>query len=311
MSGSIKVQNIQALGLAPGDGYLQTAEALDATLQNVIDRLGNTSTVYISANSFTAMPAAAEGSTIFGDNAGQAANNYCVALGKDCLIVSTGWENVAIGYSALPKLLYAHNNIAIGVNSMLQSLTGNSNIAIGANSMAAGTTGDENIYLGKNSGHRNDGANYNIGLGFRANYGDSLYTGEKNIVMGYYANHNNTGGSSNILIGNNTYKSSPSASNELNIANALFGYNINQGGSGTPGTNPQFAIGKVTPDASAILDLNSTTTRGFILPSMTTTQRNAITSPADGLQVYDTTLNQMCFYSATAGGWRKITDSPA
>lgn len=44
-------------------------------------------------------------------------------------------------------------------------------------------------------------------------------------------------------------------------------------------------IGTTTPDNSAILDL-STTARGFLVPRMTSAQRTAITSPAQGLLVY-------------------------
>ncbi|MBK8343394.1 MAG: hypothetical protein IPL12_08850 [Bacteroidetes bacterium] len=43
-------------------------------------------------------------------------------------------------------------------------------------------------------------------------------------------------------------------------------------------------------DASAMLDITSTT-KGILVPRMTTVQRNAIASPATGLLVYDTTLN--------------------
>lgn len=49
---------------------------------------------------------------------------------------------------------------------------------------------------------------------------------------------------------------------------------------------------------SAQLDVASTT-KGFLPPRMTTTQKNAIASPASGLQVYDTTLNQMSYYNGT------------
>ena len=42
------------------------------------------------------------------------------------------------------------------------------------------------------------------------------------------------------------------------------------------------------PDSSAILEL-ADTSRGFLLPRMTTAQRNAIANPAVGLQVYNTT----------------------
>jgi len=58
-----------------------------------------------------------------------------------------------------------------------------------------------------------------------------------------------------------------------------------------------------TPAATAIFDLQSTT-KGFLPPRMTTTQKNAIASPATGLQVYDTTLNQMSYYNGTT--WTNI-----
>ena len=50
-------------------------------------------------------------------------------------------------------------------------------------------------------------------------------------------------------------------------------------------------VNTASVDASAILQLNSTT-KGFLPPSMTTTQREAIASPAEGLMVYDNTLNK-------------------
>ena len=58
--------------------------------------------------------------------------------------------------------------------------------------------------------------------------------------------------------------------------------------------------------ASALLDIRSTT-RGFLPPRMTTTQINAIASPANGLEVYNTTLNCPCFYNGTS--WRQVTNS--
>ena len=51
-------------------------------------------------------------------------------------------------------------------------------------------------------------------------------------------------------------------------------------------------------NASAQLQVQSTT-KGFLPPRMTTTQRNAIASPAAGLQVFDTTLNMMSYYNGT------------
>jgi hypothetical protein len=55
--------------------------------------------------------------------------------------------------------------------------------------------------------------------------------------------------------------------------------------------------------ASSRLTINSTT-QGFLPPRMTTTQKNAISSPAAGLVVYDTTLNKLCVYTTA---WETIT----
>ena len=54
----------------------------------------------------------------------------------------------------------------------------------------------------------------------------------------------------------------------------------------------------MTFNSSALLDISSST-KGFLPPRMTTTQKNAIATPAAGLQVYDTTLNQMSYYNGT------------
>jgi nitrogen fixation protein len=61
--------------------------------------------------------------------------------------------------------------------------------------------------------------------------------------------------------------------------------------------------GTFTDVASSRLTINSTT-QGFLPPRMTTTQKNAIASPAAGLVVYDTTLNKLCVYTTA---WETIT----
>ncbi|MCY0977330.1 hypothetical protein PGH12_00565 [Chryseobacterium wangxinyae] len=67
----------------------------------------------------------------------------------------------------------------------------------------------------------------------------------------------------------------------------------------------QVGIGTATPDASSILDLSSTT-KGMLAPRMTTAQRNAITAPADGLLVYDTTLKLFHYYSTSTSAWSAV-----
>src|SRR6185295_14854583 len=53
--------------------------------------------------------------------------------------------------------------------------------------------------------------------------------------------------------------------------------------------NGNVGIGISSPGASAILDVSSTT-KGFLMPRMTTAQRDAIVSPATGLSIFNTTL---------------------
>jgi len=62
-------------------------------------------------------------------------------------------------------------------------------------------------------------------------------------------------------------------------------------------------IGSSTTDASAKLSVTSTT-QGFLPPRMTTTQKNAISSPAAGLMVYDNTLGKYNYYNGSS--WQEL-----
>lgn len=63
-------------------------------------------------------------------------------------------------------------------------------------------------------------------------------------------------------------------------------------------------IGTSTPDASAQLDVSSTT-KGMLTPRMTFVQRNAITTPAAGLIVYQTDLVSG-FYYYNGAAWTQL-----
>jgi hypothetical protein len=55
----------------------------------------------------------------------------------------------------------------------------------------------------------------------------------------------------------------------------------------------------ITPDASSILEMR-TTTKGMLIPRMTTTERNAISAPATGLMIYNTTTSNFNFYNGSS-----------
>lgn len=71
--------------------------------------------------------------------------------------------------------------------------------------------------------------------------------------------------------------------------------------------NAQIGIGTITPNVSSVLDVTSTT-QGLLTPRMTTAQRNAITTPADGLMVYDTTLKSFYHYVSTTSTWTVMSN---
>jgi hypothetical protein len=90
---------------------------------------------------------------------------------------------------------------------------------------------------------------------------------------------------------------------------------INAGNSGTflgMCLRPDGIGVKIGGDPTTITHINSaqlnieSTTRGFLPPRMTTTQKNAIITPVAGLVIYDTTLNKLCVYTTA---WQTITSA--
>jgi trimeric autotransporter adhesin len=67
-------------------------------------------------------------------------------------------------------------------------------------------------------------------------------------------------------------------------------------------TAQNVGIGTATPSSSAQLDISSTT-KGFLTPRMTKTQKAAIASPATGLLVYQTSPDSTGFHYYTGTSW--------
>lgn len=101
-----------------------------------------------------------------------------------------------------------------------------------------------------------------------------------------------------------------SAVSWITLGANTFGMHIRKSADNN-GVNYMFDSGGLTVSNSTLLLMHSTT-RGMRLPSMTTAQRTAISSPINGLMVFDSDLSHICFYD-TAGtpGWRKLSYSNA
>lgn len=68
----------------------------------------------------------------------------------------------------------------------------------------------------------------------------------------------------------------------------------------------QVGIGTTTPNESSMLDIQSTT-KGILIPRMTSAERTVIASPANGLLVFDTTSKSFWFYNVNT--WKELVSS--
>jgi len=222
-------------------------------------------------------------------------------------------------------------NSFFGASSGAANTTGTSNSFFGTSAGAANTTATGNSFFGISSGQANTTGNNNSFFGRGAgvsitgstnsfyghNSGFSLLTGDNNTLVGTEAGRYTGSGTTAMTSVNNSiylgYQTrglnATGSTNEV-----VIGYNVVGLGSNTTvlgNTSTTFGrwygsllLGTTTNAASSILTMESTT-QGFLPPRMTTTQKNAIASPATGLVVYDTTLNKLAVYTGAA--WETIT----
>lgn len=169
------------------------------------------------------------------------------------------------------------------------SATGNGLYLPAANALGLSTNGTNAVYID---------ASQNVGIGttspltkFEVDVGRSTFSAASE-PYSVGVRYNNTGG--RFYIGAATASATP----DMVFSAATGDERMRITNSGNVG------IGTSSPSASAILDAQSTT-KGVRMPNMTTTQKNAISSPAAGLMVFDTTLAKLCVYSGSA--WQTIT----
>lgn len=75
-------------------------------------------------------------------------------------------------------------------------------------------------------------------------------------------------------------------------------------GAGGAGTAEGVLIGEGTIEASAKMEVKTTANKGLLIPRMSTAQRDAILSPAEGLAIYNLTDHAVQYYSgATWYNW--------
>ncbi|MFT4968106.1 MAG: hypothetical protein ACI9CD_001130, partial [Candidatus Deianiraeaceae bacterium] len=238
---------------------------------------------------------------------------YNTALGYSSLLSNTtGTYNTALGYSSLSSNTTGQQNTAIGKLSLLSNTTGNFNTAIGRESLLSNGTGYHNTAIGTSSLKKNTTGYFNTALGsyslgtnttgkYNTAIGmESLYfntTGNYNTAIGRRAGMTLTTGNNNTIIGASVNLPTANTSNSIAIGDGSGATRIFVNSSGNVG------IGTTAPNSKAILDVSSTT-RGFLPPRVTTTQRNAIspTTGDIGLTVYNTSTKSVESWSGTTWG---------
>jgi hypothetical protein len=178
------------------------------------------------------------------------------------------------------------------------------NLGIGTTALNALTEGDNNTALGYDAAKAITSNGNSTAVGYSAL---SAATGGGNTALGRAAGSGVTTGTNNTLIGNQ----SDVASNNLTNATALgYGATVDASNAIQLGntsvtkvtTSGSVGIGTTAPAANAALEISSTS-KGLLLPRMTTTNRSSITSPEPGLLIFNSTTGKAQVYSSTEATW--------
>jgi hypothetical protein len=183
------------------------------------------------------------------------------------LMVSTAQaQNVGIGTNSPTTNLHIQGGASAGV--LIQNINGLGQSSVEIKSSTQPNTGLSLIHYNANTGGSLSGVSL---------------AGTSTILTSI----NNSGG---LLIGT--------------INNAPFFISTNALRRLTLTQNGTMAIGNSNPHVSALLDIQGTT-GGLLIPRVTTAQRNEISSPANGLMVYNTTTNNLNYFK-TGDGWTEV-----
>jgi len=247
---------------------------------------------------------------------------------------TSGWRNTTLGFSTLQYNTTGARNTALGGRSIYSNTTGFANVSIGFDALYGNIIGDHNTAAGLDALYWSDGThNTAIGdstlWGLYPTYGYSpnqKHMGYKNTAIGSrsgyhlgdtYPNFASVFDTAVTFLGANASRDSSipyttSLKNMTVIGYDARGFASNQVVLGNDDVTTTLlkgsvVIGTTAPDASAILDLTSTT-KGLLLPRMTKTERDAIGSPVAGLAVYQTDNTPgLRVYNGTT--WMRYTET--
>ena len=191
-------------------------------------------------------------------------------------VTSGAMGNIAIGVNAMSALTDGDNNVALGYDAA-KSLTNKISITAVGYSALSNTNNSSNTAMGSSAGTANYSGYHHTMLGMNAQPSSGGITNATGV--GYGA----TASNSTVRLGNTSVT------------------NVNT--SGTITTSGSLGIGTASPASNSALEVSSTS-KGLLLPRLTTTERNAISSPPSGLWIYNTTTSTFQCYAN--GSWTNL-----
>ena len=236
---------------------------------------------------------------------------------------SAGTTKWSMGRDNTQQNFVIANSSGLGVSNVLTLAHSTGNVGIGTTSPASklevnGTAtvdGQLNINGDATSSIRIGTGGTNAALIYSLT-GDTLSIGANNATNLVCKTNKDVEFRGNLdLISNNALVlNNANNNNQMYIRNGGSNAAAIQFGHGTVGGNIKMVlvsdgkvgIGTTSPNSSSLLDVSSTT-KGFLPPRMSTTQINAISSPAEGLTVYNTVLSTLCFFNGVS--WQKVTST--
>lgn len=275
---------------------------------------------------------------VVGDTHAGAGNTgtNCNFVGSGAGTGNSGANCSAFGYQSLFSSASGDSNSAVGMRCLYGITTGSNLSALGlqagryiANGTTANATSGTSVYLGSNTKALADGGANEIVIGDTA-----IGLGSNTAVLGNSSIATtrlqgsvgigrdvpaealhvqlNVRANGRFLASQGT-AASPSYGFSDDGDIGLFRLTTNTLGISTTGVTRlaigptgNVGIGTDTPDANALLDITSTT-KAFLPPRMTTTQKGAVASPTAGMVVYDSTLSKLAVYTGAA--WEAITSA--
>jgi len=191
-------------------------------------------------------------------------------------VTSGAMGNIAIGVNAMSALTDGDNNVALGYDAA-KSLTNKISITAVGYSALSNTNNNSNTAMGSSAGTADYSGYHHTMLGMNAQPSSGFITNATGVGYGATASNRT------VRLGNTSVT------------------NVNT--SGTITTSGSLGIGTASPASNSALEVSSTS-KGLLLPRLTTTELNAISSPPSGLWIYNTTTSTFQCYAN--GSWTNL-----